>query len=206
MDRDHWNQRYAAEDFVWSVAPNRFLVTEVAGLNPGKALDIAAGEGRNAIWLAEQGWRVTAVDFSEVGLEKGKRRCATQNLNIDWVLTDVTQYRAPAAAYDLVLICYLHLPTVQRQHVLAYAREAVAPGGVLLYIGHDLSNIEHGHGGPQDPAVLCTPQDIAADLPDFEIIKAQLVERSVTIEPGHGTTANTTALDTLVKAARLAAG
>ena len=205
MDRNRWNQRYAAEESVWSLAPNQFLVAEVAGLKPGTALDVAAGEGRNAIWLAEQGWRVTAVDFSEVGLEKGKRRSAAQNLSVDWVLADVSQYRASPAAFDLVLICYLHLPITQRRQVMAYAREAVAPGGILLYIGHDLSNIEHGHGGPQDPAVLCTPQDIAADLSGFEIIKAQVVERPVDIEPGHGADANTIALDTLVKAVRPAA-
>ena len=73
MEREQWDERYRADELIWKVEPNRFLVEEVAGLVPGRALDLACGEGRNALWLAERGWQVTAVDFSAVGLEKARR-------------------------------------------------------------------------------------------------------------------------------------
>ncbi|MFD0328131.1 methyltransferase domain-containing protein [Streptacidiphilus monticola] len=78
MDAEDWDRRYAAEELVWSAGPNRFVAEELAGLTPGRALDLAAGEGRNALWLAEQGWRVDAVDWSAVGLDKARRAAAAR--------------------------------------------------------------------------------------------------------------------------------
>ncbi|HSL57459.1 MAG TPA: class I SAM-dependent methyltransferase [Acidimicrobiales bacterium] len=202
MDRDAWNQRYSSPDLVWTATPNRTVAEQVADLEPGRALDLATGEGRNAIWLAEQGWRVTAVDFSDAGIATGRRMAAERDVDVDWVVDDVTVHRPEPGAYDLVLIAYLHLPAAQRHSVMAAAREAVAPGGTFLLVGHDLSNIEHGHGGPQDPAVLCTPDDIAADLPGFDIERAEVLERVVALDPGHGGPSEAVALDTFVRARR----
>lgn len=201
MDRDGWNQRYAAKELVWSLEPNIWLAQEAADLPPGRALDVGAGEGRNAVWLAGRGFAVTAVDFAEVGLAKAARLAAERGVTVDWVLADVTDY-TPPGQFDLVLIAYLHLPPDQRRAVLERARQAVAPGGTLIYIGHDLSNIEHGQGGPQNPQVLCTPQDIAAALPGFRIIKAEVARRPVAADPGHGGPQTGVALDTLVRAVR----
>lgn len=80
MERDNWNRRYAAREFIWTVEANRFLTVEVANLTPGSALDLAAGEGRNAVWLAEHGWTVRAVDFAETAIEKDKRLAAAWNV------------------------------------------------------------------------------------------------------------------------------
>ena len=84
MDRHDWDARYAGEQLVWSAEPNRFLVAEVDGLPPGRALDVACGEGRNAIWLAEHGWMVTAVDFSAVAIDKGRRLAAARDVAVHW--------------------------------------------------------------------------------------------------------------------------
>jgi SAM-dependent methyltransferase len=203
MDRKEWNKRYADKEFVWSVDPNRFLVAEVASLQPGRALDLGCGEGRNAVWLAEQGWQITAVDFSEIGLDKARQLADARGVQVTWVLADVTAYRPYSAAHDLVLICYLQLPAHERRQVLAHARDALASHGTLLYIGHDLSNLEHGWGGPQDPAVLCTPQDVVADLGDLRIVKAEVLSRPVAREPTHGGPVDAIALDSLVRAVRV---
>src|SRR5690348_14293140 len=104
MDRAEWDRRYAGTELVWTAEPNRFVVQEVAGLPPGRALDLAAGEGRNAVWLAERGWAVTAVDFSAVGLDKARRLAAERGVEAGWVVADVLEYVPEPGAYDLVLI------------------------------------------------------------------------------------------------------
>ncbi|MFQ5994139.1 MAG: class I SAM-dependent methyltransferase [Acidiferrobacterales bacterium] len=202
MDRDRWNKRYADEAFVWTAAANQFVVAETARLEPGRALDLGTGEGRNAVWLAARGWQVTAVDFSNVGLQKARRLAKAHGVKVDWVLADLTQYPLKRAYYDLVLMCYLQLPASTRRQILAGGRAACRPGGTFLYVGHDLSNLECGHGGPKDPAVLCTPQEIVADLPGFEIVRAEVVQRPVAPEPAHGGPPDAIALDALVRAVR----
>jgi SAM-dependent methyltransferase len=202
MKCEDWDQRYAEQAQSWSVEPNQFVVAETADLKPGRALDLAAGEGRNAVWLAEQGWRVTAVDFSTVGIDKGRRLAAQRGVEVDWVVADLLHYRPEPLGWELVLLCYLQISKREREQVLARARQALAPGGTLLYIAHDLSNLEHGVGGPKHPEVLCTPADVVADLPGLQILKAEVVKRSVAREPGHDGPARAIALDTLVRAVR----
>lgn len=194
MDATGWDERYAAADLVWSAGPNRTVANEVAGLTAGDALDLGAGEGRNAIWLAEQGWTVTAVDFSAVGLAKAESIARQRGLPLTTVVADVTGYH-PERTYDLVLIAYLQLPWTQLQKVLTTAAAALAPEGTLLLVAHDLTNLAAGVGGPQDPAVLQTPNQVAAALPGLRIQKAERVRRPVEI---NGTTRH--AIDTLVHA------
>ena len=204
MDQAGWNERYAQREFVWSLTPNQTVVAETAHLKPGRALDLACGEGRNAVWLAEQGWRVTAVDFSETGLDKARRLAQSRGVEAEWALADVTKYQPLPQAFDLVLIAYLHIPPTERERVMQSSVQALIGGGTFLYIGHDLSNIEHGWGGPQDPSVLCAPQDIVDLLPGFRIEEAKIIERPVSLEPGHGTPGEpgAVALDALVRAVK----
>ena len=204
MDRGGWDKRYSESEFVWTVEPNQFVVAQTRGLRPGRALDLAAGEGRNAVWLAEQGWRVTAVDFSDVAVQKGRRLAERRQVQVDWVIADVTRYEPASACYDLVLVSYLQLPKAERRLVISLARRAVAPGGTFLWIAHDLSNLEHGAGGPKSPAVLSAPEDVVADLPGFEIQKAEVVERRVEQDPVPDGVEAAIALDSLVRAVRRA--
>lgn len=208
MDKGDWNKRYAESEFVWTVDPNQFVVAETSGLRPGRALDLAAGEGRNAVWLAERGWRVTAVDFSEVAIEKGRRLAGRRGVQVDWLTADLTAAYEPGfTGYELVLVSYLQLPTAERRLVISRARRAVAPGGTFLWIAHDLSNLQHGAGGPKSPLVLCAPQDVVADLTDFEVQKAEVVQRRVVNRQDGPDQAQdgpevAIALDTLVRAVR----
>jgi 2-polyprenyl-3-methyl-5-hydroxy-6-metoxy-1,4-benzoquinol methylase len=197
MGPEEWDRRYAEAGLLWSAEPNRFLAAEVAGLRPGRALDVAAGEGRNAIWLAERGWQVTAVDFSEVAVAKGRRLAEARGVAVDWVVADVTVFRPESGAFDLVAVLYLHLPAEERRRVLAAAAGAVAPGGTLLVVGHDRTNLTEGHGGPQDPAILLTPEEVAAELPGLAVVRAERVRRPVEEAERHG---GGPAIDTLVRA------
>ncbi len=199
MDRQDWNRRYAGRELLWTGEPNRFLVAEAADLPPGRALDLACGEGRNAVWLAERGWRVTGMDFSEVALTKAQRLAAARGVEAEWVAADLLEHRPEPGAFDLVLLFYLQVPAEQRRPVVRAAAAAVAPGGVLLVVAHDRSNLEQGHGGPQEPAVLYDAEDVAADLDGtgLAVERAERVERPVQTPEGERV-----ALDALVRAVR----
>jgi SAM-dependent methyltransferase len=193
MDADAWDHRYADADLVWSAEPNRFVAEELADLPPGRAVDLAAGEGRNALWLAGLGWRVTAVDFSAVALDKGRQLARRASVEVDWLVADVLGY-APAGGFDLVLVAYLQLPAHQLATLWANAAAALDPGGTLLVVGHDVTNLTDGTGGPQDPALLYDPDTIAAQLAGLRVDRAERVLRPVD--------GDRPAIDTLVRAHR----
>jgi 2-polyprenyl-3-methyl-5-hydroxy-6-metoxy-1,4-benzoquinol methylase len=195
VKREDWDRRYAGTDSVWSLTPNRFLVAEAQDLPAGRALDLACGEGRNAIWLAERGWSVTAVDFSGVAIEKGRRRAAEEGVEVDFRVGDLVELEPESRSSDLVLVLYLHIDPDERRVVLARAAEAVAPGGTFLFVGHDLLNCTEGVGGPSDERLHSTPGEIASELPGLEIVKAERVLREVEGE-------DRPAIDTLVRGRR----
>lgn len=200
MDAADWDARYADAELVWSATPNSFVEAECAQLAPGRAVDLACGEGRNSWWLARQGWRVTAVDFSAVAIDKGRR--VADDLDIDWVVGDATTWTG--SGYDLALIAYLHLPAAQRAAAVRNAFDAVAPGGTFLLVAHDASNLAEGTGGPQDPDVLYTAGSVLADLAEreFTAVHADRVPRVVRRDDGHGSEVELTAWDCLVRLTR----
>jgi SAM-dependent methyltransferase len=197
VDAKAWDERYAAPELVWSMTPNQFVADELADLPPGRALDLAAGEGRNAIWLARRGWRVTAVDFSRVALAKGRELAG--DADVDWVCADATTWR-PDPTYDLALIAYLQLAANERRAAVRHAFGSLVPGGTFLLVAHDSTNLLLGTGGPQDPSVLMTAEDVLGDLggEEFEVVRADRVTREVTRPDG----SVTTALDALVRLVR----
>ena len=195
MRREDWDRRYAAVEHLWSPKPNRFLAAEVADLRPGRALDLACGEGQNAIWLASRGWSVTGVDYSEVAIAKARTRAAREGHAVDFVAADLLRYEAPPSAFDLVLLLYLHLPAPERRDVLERAAAALRPGGTFVLLGHDLSNLTEGVGGPSDPCLLYGPDDIASELGGLTIERAERVRRDVDREARD-------AIDVLVRARR----
>ncbi|MGL5928424.1 MAG: class I SAM-dependent methyltransferase [Dermatophilaceae bacterium] len=190
MDAAAWDDRYADSELVWTAEPNRFVVEQVSPLPAGTAVDLACGEGRNAVWLAGRGWRTTAVDFSATGLAKGRALAGRAAVDVRWMQHDVTAWAADQP-YDLVLLAYLQVPRTQRQAVVAAAASATAPGGSLLVIGHDIRNLAEGVGGPQDAALLWTPDEVAA--PGFTARRQETAQRPT--EAG-------TALDTVVHLVR----
>lgn len=201
-DRKKWNERYATRELVWSRGPNARFASEVVDLTPGMALDVACGEGRNGIWLAEQGWRVTAIDFSDVAIRKASQIARRRGVNVQWIIGDVASYPLSARAFDLVAVLYLHTGAAERAQWLRNVIGAVKPSGTFVYIGHDPSNIEQGVGGPQDPDLLPDIEEMRAALVGFRLQVARVVERPVDGEPGHGQQLTGVARDTVIRAVR----
>lgn len=197
MKPEDWDRKYSEQEQLWSARPYRYFEAEVAGLAPGRALDLACGEGRHAIALAELGWSVTGVDFSEVAIARARKRAAEANVDVDFRRDDLLAFEPEAGTYDLVVVIFLQLPAVERRRVLERAANAVAPGGTFLLVGHDTSNASEGVGGPSDVSVLYTPDEIAGELPGLEIEKAERVLRPVANE-------ERPAIDALVRARRSA--
>ncbi|MEV6428989.1 class I SAM-dependent methyltransferase [Nocardia sp. NPDC051463] len=221
MEAADWDARYAQGELVWGAPPNSTVVEHVYGLERRtplqpdtpdgevptlpRALDLACGEGRNALWLATHGWQVHAVDYSQVGVDKGRtvatRLSRSVRNRITWQCADVTDLDAAGITgpYELVLLVFLHLPAEQRRTLVRRAADLLAPEGTLLILGHDTTNLTDGYGGPQDPSVLFTPEDIVADLgPKSEHIQVRIAERILRI------TEDRDAIDALVVATRSA--
>lgn len=193
MDARGWDERYSKSELAWGAEPNRFLAPELIGMTAGRALDLGTGEGRNAVRLAEQGWSVTAVDFSRAGVDKGRGLAAQRGVEVDWVVADLLDYEPAPAAFDLVILFYIHLPEHEWKVVLAKARTALTPSGTLLIVGHDRANLTDGVGGPQDPALLLDAKEIVSELGGMMIEKAERVLRPIEGE-------DRDAVDTLVRA------
>ena len=208
MDARAWDERYAASELVWSATPNQFVAAELADLAPGRALDLAAGEGRNSLWLADRGWQVTAVDFSLTGLDKGRtlqeRHEHGRDLHVDWVHADALTYETGPVPFDLAVVAYLQLVPDERRTAVRRAFGALRPGGTFFLVAHDSTNLTEGTGGPQDPDVLCTAEDVLADLDGerFEVERAERVARAVSADAEHRGEPDRTAYDCLVRLVR----
>ncbi|TFV50344.1 class I SAM-dependent methyltransferase [Blastococcus sp. TF02A-35] len=186
-DRESYEELYRSAPSVWSGRPNRQLVVEAADLAPGTALDAGCGEGADALWLAQRGWRVTGVDFSAVALERAAAQAREQGLDerVEWVQADLDEW-TPATHFDLVTAHYLHARGASRAELFQRLAATVAPGGTLLVVGHLMDAGpahdhqppgEHGHGdghghGQQghrhDPEAMYTAEEVAAVLDPAE--------------------------------------
>lgn len=176
MDSHGWDTRYKDNDLVWSGEPNIFLPPLVEGLDVGSALDLACGEGRNAIWLARLGWDVTGVDFSAVGIEKA--RAIAGDIGVDWIVDDVTDF-TPTKKFDLVLVIYVHLVPQEMELLFSRAISALSPGGTLIGVGHSLRNLTDGVGGPPYPEILWTDARIGPLIGDLDAVALTEVSRPV---------------------------
>ena len=185
MDASDWDERYAGSDLVWSTGPNVWVRELCSPLPAGRALDVAAGEGRNALWLVERGWTVTAADYSPVAVSRirqiaAERFDARARLRLEAVVADAT-LPAPGTAYDLVLFSYLHLPREEWARAVAAGVDATAVGGLVVVVAHARRNLTEGVGGPQDAAILLDPEDVLATVAHLPVAVelAQLRARDV---------------------------
>jgi SAM-dependent methyltransferase len=183
---EEWDARYA-ERRQWSDGPNTLVAQLLGDVPPGTAVDLAAGEGRHALWLASLGWDVTAVDFSAVGVERGRAQSGAERVR--WVTADVLSWEGPASSVDLLLVAYLHLPTQDITPLLERSVGWLRPEGRFLLLGHDLDNIAHGVGGPQEPGILHSVERLAPVAALLDVDRLEQVAR---------TTPEGTAIDTLL--------
>jgi SAM-dependent methyltransferase len=162
-----WEERYRSNPQNWSGNPNPALITEIADLPPGTALDAGAGEGADACWLAARGWQVTGVDISTTALDRAAVRAREEGLDVTWQQLDLTRDPAPKT-YDLVSALFLHLPPAQRRTLMDHLTAAVAPGGTMLVVGHDPRDM-HVHR-PGLAEMGWTAEELAASLGDGWVV------------------------------------
>ena len=185
FDQAFWDERYRSQTALWSGNPNRHLVAETDALAPAAALDVGAGEGADAIWLAGRGWRVTAVDVSAVALERASGHAdeagAAVAERIYWLRQDALDWDPGLDRYDLVSAQYLQFPREPRRVLFDRLASAVAPGGTLLIVGHHPTDL-HAVPHPHSPELLYTGDEIAAELDatSWEIVTNTAAERSAT--------------------------
>jgi SAM-dependent methyltransferase len=161
-----WDERYASTAQLGSGQPNFALVTEVSGLQPGRALDVGCGEGADTVWLAGQGWNVTALDVSQVALERAALRAREAAAQVEWVHAGLVDALVAPGGFDLVSAQYpalLRSPGHDAEHALL---AAVAPGGLLLVVHHADIDVEEAKSHGFDPADYVSPTDVAALLDD----------------------------------------
>lgn len=166
LDAAGWDARYAEHHRVWSGEPNGALVHEVAGLAPGRVLDVGCGEGADAVWLASQGWDVTALDVSRVALDRARAHAADAGVTITWVHGGLLDADLPAGAFDLVSAQYPALRRTPGADAERALLAAVAPGGTLLVVHHDTSRGAEAAAHAFDPDDWVLPRDVARLLDD----------------------------------------
>ncbi|MEU4422024.1 bifunctional NAD(P)/FAD-dependent oxidoreductase/class I SAM-dependent methyltransferase [Actinoplanes sp. NPDC024001] len=189
FEEDAWEERYRSKPAVWSGRPNPQLVAEAEQLSAGRALDVGSGEGADAVWLAQRGWQVTAVDISTVALERAAGHAADAGVSgrITFRHADLRSQAPEQRAYDLVSAQFMHLPPVARQELYAHLAGAVAPGGTLLIVGHHPSDLASGVGRMHFPDMMFTAEEIAAELDaaEWEVVAADARPRPFTDPEGN---------------------
>lgn len=168
-----WDERYAGSEQVWSGQPNVALVAEVAGLSPGRALDVGCGEGADAVWLAERGWQVTALDVSGVAVERARRHALDRGVEIHWVIDGLVEARLPTRSFDLVSAQYPALLRTPGRDAERALLDAVAPGGILLFVHHADVDHEHAKARGFDPEDYVSPADLAAALDSDWLVEVE---------------------------------
>ncbi len=180
MTNTFWNQRYAADELVYGDAPNDFLAHMADRLpKSGQALDIGAGEGRNALFLASRGLDVLAVDQSEVGMRKAQRHAQERGLTLRTQAADLQEFDAGTASFDVVSSIFVHLPAALRALVHQRLRSWLKPGGLFVLEAYAPDQIERNTGGPSDPSMLAALDVILSELGGLQIEHQAALLRTV---------------------------
>lgn len=156
MDANYWNEKYATDEYIYTTTVNRFVKEYLEDLPAGKLIDLAGGEGRNAVWFAERGWQVEVVDFAEKALAKFLKLAEERDVAslATATVSDATGFQAKLAPADLGLVGYLQIPKAQLATAIAQLVEQLKPGATFFGVWHAIDNLEGGFGGPRDPEVL----------------------------------------------------
>ena len=177
--RDLWNERYGERGALWGAAPNQFVADRLADIEPCRVLDLGAGQGRNAIWLAVQGHTVTALDISDVATAQGAAIAARADVAVDFVAADLETWEPEPGGFDLVLLAYMQAPPEVRKMIHKKVSLALQPGGSVLVVAHHKDNLEQGVGGPPMLEVLFDEEMLAGDFAGFSVIENQRIARRV---------------------------
>lgn len=173
-----WNERYTTDEYIYGTEPNDFLA-EHASMLGGPVLSIAEGEGRNAVFLASLGLDVLGVDGSPVGLAKARSLARSKGLEIRTQVADLAEYEPSIGGFGSVISIFAHLPSSVRRRLYPLLTRAVVPGGILLLEAYSEAQVANDTGGPKDSDMLMSVEKIEAELPGFEPLHLQELERDV---------------------------
>lgn len=187
--KNAWDERYSNKEYIYGTEPNDFLKDHIAELPMGHVLSVAEGEGRNAVFLAEKGYRVTAVDSSRVGLDKAEKLAKSRNVTIETVCADLAQYQLEENSYDAIVSIFCHMPPDARKALYQQLSSALKPGGVLLLEAYTPAQVGRGTGGPPEVPFTVSLEEMRGYLSDFDIVHGEELERHVvegTFHTGEG--------------------
>jgi SAM-dependent methyltransferase len=174
-----WDQRYDTDDYAYGTSPNEFLEANFHHIPPGKVLSLGEGEGRNAVFLAKQGYTVTAVDGSEVGLQKALKLAAENNVSIEIKCADLAEFDLGTEKWDGIISIFVPLPSALRREIYKQVETALKPGGVFLVEAYTPDQVDHGTGGGSSPDTMQTDATLTAELPNLAFKYLHELERSV---------------------------
>ena len=166
-DRQRWNAKYEAKSLPGALAPDEWLIEQVAPLPPGRALELACGLGHNAIWLARQGWRVDAVDISPVGLRMAAELAQAHQAGVNWIVGDFDDFAPQPAAYDLVYVFRF----LDRRRLPAIVEQALRPGGRLLYETFTLAHVARPKSHMKNSAFALSPGELPTLFPRLRTLE-----------------------------------
>lgn len=176
--KEFWDERFAAEEYIYGITPNNFYKSIVDQLsNSGKALFLAEGEGRNAVYAAKLGYDVTAIDFSESGKSKALKLANKFGVDINYIISDITQFNYEPSSYDLVVLTYAHMPSKIRESVHQKCIKALKPGGKIILEAFNKEQIHNNSGGPKNIDMLYDLNDLKTDFKDLQL---ELAEETTT--------------------------
>ncbi len=184
--QDFWNERYSTVEYAYGTAPNPYFKTQLDRIaNPGRILLLCEGEGRNAVYAAQQGWQVTAVDFSETGKEKALKLAAEKNVSMDYRISDVAQFEFEKyGPWDVIALIYAHFPSSIRADIHHKCSLALAPNGQILLEGFNKQQLGHASGGPKNMDMLYSQNMLAEDFSGLDILENS--ELAIMLEAGEG--------------------
>ena len=174
-----WDERYATDEYLYGTEANTFLTSVIDRIPPGRVLCLAEGEGRNAVWLAEQGRSVTAVDASPVGLDKARQLAAAGGVYIDAVVADLADYPIPADHWDAIVSIFCHIRPDLRLDLHRRSVRGLRPGGVFVLEAYTPAQLRHRTGGPPNEAMLMTLAGLRQELAGLDFVHAVECEREV---------------------------
>jgi len=174
-----WDQRYAKPGYTYGTVPNDFLASIAPRIPPGKVLSLGEGEGRNAVYLAGLGYRVTAIDASSVGAEKTLRLAAERSVSVEALVADLTSYQIEPEAWNGIISIFCHMPAPLRERVHRAVAAGLLPGGVFVLEAYTPRQLEYGTGGPPVRELLVTLSQLRTELRGLDLEVAREVERDV---------------------------
>lgn len=185
MNTTNWDQRYSEPGYTYGTTPNTFLVSVVNRIPPGRVLMLAEGEGRNAVYLASLGYRITAVDASAVGLGKALELAAERGVSLTTVVADLDRFEIEPGQWDAIVSCFCHIPSAIRIPLHRKVVNGLKPGGVFVLEGFSKEQMDYDTGGPKSLDMLMSIEELLQELAGLEIIHAATLVRDVKEGRGH---------------------